>query len=138
MSSRSLVCEMNLDDVAVSGDPAQLRIVVDNLISNAVKFSPAGGRIRVSLGESGGQATLDVCDEGPGISAADRNRIFEPFYQGEAQSVGPLKGTGLGLAIASDYVNAHQGSIEGVDAQCGAHLRVWLPARPAAALRTTA
>ncbi|HEX7952160.1 MAG TPA: ATP-binding protein, partial [Burkholderiales bacterium] len=60
----------------------------------------------------------------------DRNRVFEPFYQGASEYTGPVKGTGLGLAIVREYVSAHQGSVEIIaDGNPGAHLRVVLPSR---------
>jgi two-component system sensor histidine kinase GlrK len=113
-------------------DAEKLRIVIDNLLSNAIRFSPAGGTIGVGMQAEDGQLIIDVTDEGPGISAADQPHIFEPFYQGRAQGSGPVKGTGLGLSIARECVMEHGGSIEVVatHAQRGAHLRVRLPLRP--------
>jgi Signal transduction histidine kinase len=76
----------------------------------------------------GGNLAIDVIDEGPGI-AADRQRVFEPFYQGRIEGSGPVKGSGLGLSIVKEYVAAHGGSVEVVaePGARGAHLRVQLP-----------
>lgn len=134
LAARSLKVSRELDRVSVTGREEQLRVVLENLMSNAIKYSPRGGRIRLALKGRDGRAVLDVQDEGPGIAAEDRERIFEVFYQGRSAD-GPVRGTGLGLAIAKEYVTLHGGTIEAVNEACGAHLRVSLPlhAAPAAA-----
>ena len=111
----------------VSADPEKLRVVLDNLVSNAVKFSPAGGAIRISARVDGAMLQLDVVDQGPGIPVADRTRIFEPFFQGRDEGAGPVRGTGIGLSVVKEYVFGHGGSIEVVDSRNGAHLRVRFP-----------
>jgi len=117
------------DDQSVMADEEKLRIIVDNLVSNAIKFSPPGGRIELVLGRAGGEATLDVIDEGPGIAPDDRDRIFDAFYQGKAAADGYVKGTGLGLSIAREFVLAHGGRIAVVDhPPGGARFHVALPA----------
>ena len=70
---------------------------------------------------------LDVIDSGPGISAQDETRIFEPFYQGIHAQQGSVSGTGLGLSIANRYVLLHHGSISVINSTNGAHFRVSLP-----------
>jgi two-component system, NtrC family, sensor histidine kinase GlrK len=124
---KHLVIEKNVPEVTVAGDREQLRIVLDNLMSNAIKYSPPGGRVQIRLQRQEGHAVIEIHDEGPGISPEDKDRIFEPFYQGSARYDGHVKGTGLGLAIAHEYVRAHLGSIEVADTQSGACLRVRLP-----------
>ncbi|MCW5603284.1 MAG: ATP-binding protein [Burkholderiales bacterium] len=76
-----------------------------------------------------GRLTLDVTDEGPGIALEERDRIFEPFYQGGGQADGLVKGTGIGLSVVKEYVAAHGGSVKalGRDGGPGALLRVVLP-----------
>jgi two-component system sensor histidine kinase GlrK len=103
--------------------------VVDNLISNAMKYTPAGGRIALTTGKDGAFAALDVSDSGPGIPPEEVDNIFEPFYQGRlSPSPGHIKGTGLGLSIAREFVFAHRGSLRLVDDSAGgAHFRVTLP-----------
>jgi signal transduction histidine kinase len=98
--------------------------VVVNLVDNAVRHSPAGGRVSVqaSAGELGG-LRLDVCDEGPGIPPAERELVFQRFSRG-ATSDG---GTGLGLAIARWAVELHGGTVEVVDVRTGCRIRVTLP-----------
>lgn len=125
--SRGLTLDLAVQDVMVSADPEKLRVVLDNLVSNAVKFSPAGGEIRVGARVDGEMLQLDVVDQGPGIPMADRTRIFEPFFQGRDEGAGPVRGTGIGLSVVKEYVFGHGGSIEVVDSRKGAHLRVRLP-----------
>jgi two-component system sensor histidine kinase GlrK len=101
--------------------------VIDNLLTNATKYTPRGGRIRVSLRAAGSCAVLDVEDNGPGVDESETERIFEPFQQGSADYRASVKGTGLGLSIAKEYVEAHDGHIRVVGSSAGAHFRVSVP-----------
>jgi two-component system sensor histidine kinase GlrK len=114
------------------GDAAKLRSVIDNLLGNAVKFTPAGGEIRVLAREQDGLATIDVVDSGNGVPPEEREAIFEAFFRGRAGAFGRAEGTGLGLAIAREFTEAHGGRIEVVAGPRGGHFRVTLPLRPAA------
>jgi len=111
----------------LSADPEKLRVVLDNLLSNAVKFSPDGGTVNVSAGVLDGMLRVDVIDQGPGVPPDERRRIFDPFYQGRHNGAGPVRGTGIGLSVVKEYVFAHGGSVEVLDAPRGAHFRVRLP-----------
>ncbi len=91
-------------------DPFWMEQVVVNILSNAVKFSPAGSSITVSLKETSGDATIRIKDQGPGISADDQRLIFERFKRTKSAAGAP--GTGLGLAIAKELVELHGGSID--------------------------
>ncbi|MCS7235956.1 MAG: ATP-binding protein [Armatimonadota bacterium] len=93
------------------GDPQRVRQVVQNLVHNAVRFSPAGGRVRLQLALRGGWAELAVEDEGPGISPEDLERVFEPFYRAEPSRSRQAGGSGLGLAVVKHLVLAHGGSV---------------------------
>jgi len=128
MLARKLVLQASLDPVTVSGDQEKLRIIVDNLVSNAIKYSPDGSELSVSLSASADDATIDVVDAGPGIPAAEREQVFEAFYQGAPASKGHVRGSGLGLSIAREYAQAHGGDIHVIDSdETGAHLQVVLP-----------
>ncbi|MEQ1569870.1 MAG: HAMP domain-containing sensor histidine kinase [Myxococcota bacterium] len=129
--SRAVRIEADLDPVELVGDGAKLRTVVDNLVSNAIKFSPEGGRVRVSL-RDGSEVVIAVEDEGPGLDPTERERVFEAFVQGKATWMRGVGGTGLGLAIARQYVRAHGGELEVEDAEVGARLVVRLGAGGAA------
>jgi two-component system sensor histidine kinase GlrK len=125
--AKNVSFELDLADVTVSGDREKLRIIFDNLLSNAIKYAPANGKVKVVLRSNDGYAVVDVRDNGPGIDADERERVFEAFYQGRALAKGHIKGSGLGLSIAYEYVKSHSGTIQSLDADTGAHLRVTLP-----------
>ena len=127
VDARSLSVARELGAVSARCDSGKMRTVLDNLLTNAIKYTPEGGRIAVALSVAGGSAVIEVRDSGQGIEPRDRERIFEPFWHGRAPHASSVKGTGLGLSIAKDYVEAHGGSIELVDSREGAHFRVTLP-----------
>lgn len=127
LSAKEIVLRASVASALVSGDAKQLRTVVNNLVDNAIKFTPRSGTIMVSLMAQDGTAVFEIADTGPGVPKSDHDRVFEPFYQGYPQAPGPVKGTGLGLAIAKDHVTAHDGHIEMLDSSVGAHFRVRLP-----------
>jgi two-component system sensor histidine kinase GlrK len=127
IKSGGLRVHTGLDKVNVSGDAEQLRVIVDNLMTNAIKFSPEQGLIQVNLAQREDAIVLDVIDNGPGISSHEKEKIFEAFYQGAASARGFFKGSGLGLAIVQEYVLANRGSIEVVPCAEGAHFRVRFP-----------
>jgi two-component system sensor histidine kinase GlrK len=126
--AKELRLNLDVSDVAVRGSRSQLATVLDNLISNAIKYSPQAGQIRVRACRQDATAVLEVHDDGPGIAAAERERVFEPFYQGRAASGARIKGTGLGLAIAREFLETNGGTIEFLDTSSGARVRAVLPA----------
>lgn len=126
-AARAIRFERKLTPVLVEGDADKLRVVVDNLITNAIKFSPREGVVHVVLEKREGGAVLDVVDEGPGVAAEERERVFEPFFRGTRARRGTVKGSGLGLAIAKEYVLAHRGKIEIIEEGKGGHFRVKIP-----------
>lgn len=91
-------------------DPTGFRHVVENLLSNAAKFSPRGSRIEVTAHAEGGAVVVAVADEGPGVPPGEQERIFERFYQ-RAEHRAARRGTGLGLAIARRYAEAMGGRL---------------------------
>jgi two-component system sensor histidine kinase GlrK len=131
MLARHVRLEASLQPVSVNGDRDKIRTMVDNLVSNAIKYSPEHSTLRVELTEDrgdAGSACIQVTDAGPGIPEAEQERVFEAFYQGKPADQGPLRGTGLGLSIAREYARAHGGDISVVKSdQDGASLRVVLP-----------
>jgi two-component system sensor histidine kinase GlrK len=128
--ARMINFETKLAPVVVAGDAEKIRTVIDNLVSNAIKYSPRSGTIELTLAERDGFAVLDVADHGPGIPLEDRERVFDSFYSGKAPVDGKVKGTGLGLAIAREYALAQAGRIEILDrgdGGRGVRFRLWLP-----------
>lgn len=97
---------------AVPGDRARLAQVVDNFVSNAVKFTGSGGTVTVTTGVTRGHAVLEVSDTGMGIAADELPRLFERFFRSEQAAAKAIPGTGLGLAIARAIVDSHDGTVE--------------------------
>ena len=114
--------------IIVSGDPEALRQVVDNLLVNAIRYTPEGGWVRLDLGIEGNQAVIEIADTGIGIPSEDQERVFERFYRVDKARSRALGGTGLGLSIVKHLVNAHRGSIDLVSTLGeGSRFRVRLP-----------
>jgi two-component system sensor histidine kinase GlrK len=108
-------------------DREKMASAIGNLLSNAIRFSPQGGLVRLVLQDDAGRACLDVIDQGPGVAEADRDRVFEPFYRGERQPTDTVRGTGIGLSIVHEYIGAHGGRVQLLPARNGAHFRIELP-----------
>ncbi len=96
-------------DCLVPGDEKALHILLENLVENAVKYSPEGGRVDVSLSVSELHAVLTVSDNGPGIAPNDEPHVFDRFYRSTHTDV---EGSGLGLAISREIARRHGASIE--------------------------
>lgn len=117
----------DLDPVTL--DESLLRLILGNLISNAVKYSPDKGTIRIKAAREGGQVRVEIADEGIGIPAEDQPHLFEAFHR--ATNVGEISGTGLGLLLVKRCVGIHQGDISfESEAGRGTTFRVRLPVDP--------
>ncbi len=96
----------------VMGDRDRLEQVVVNLLDNAIKYTPAGGKVSISAADLGGEVRVDVSDTGIGIPEDDISRIFERFYRVDKARSRALGGTGLGLAIVKHIIQGHNGRLE--------------------------
>jgi two-component system, OmpR family, phosphate regulon sensor histidine kinase PhoR len=116
------------DPLVVLGDETSLTSVVTNLLSNAIGYSDEGGTVRLSLWRQDGQVVLECADEGLGISASDRERLFTEFFRSTNRAALDRPGTGLGLTITKRVVERHGGRIE-VESELGvgSTFRVFLP-----------
>ena len=122
--------DVQVDDVTLVADRGKIRLILENLVSNAVKYSPKGGTIYLRARASAAHLVLDVADSGPGIPPPEREHIFEAFYTGRAAKTSAIKGTGIGLSVVLEFVSAHGGSVEIIDGQFpGAHFRITMPIR---------
>lgn len=110
---KHLDCEITISPCYVKGDRVRLRQIIDNVVSNAIKFTPAGGTIAIRLRVEEGFAILRVEDTGIGFSANFGNKLFEPFVQQDPGGNGTRGGLGLGLSISRKLAELHQGSLSG-------------------------
>jgi two-component system OmpR family sensor kinase len=113
------------EPATIVGDGARLRQVVDNLLVNAVRHTPAGTPIEVALGKDGDSVLISVADHGFGIPESERKSIFEPFNRMERSRSRATGGEGLGLAIVATIVQAHDGEV-GVAETNGGGARFWV------------
>ncbi len=127
VQSGQLQVALSLEKVHVTVDRERLRVIVDNLFTNAVKFSPQNAVISIELQVENSQAILTIQDQGPGIPDQEKERVFEAFFQGSTQANAQYTGTGLGLAIASDYAKAIGAILTLEASDQGARFRVTLP-----------
>ncbi len=104
-----ITAERRLAAAEIHGDPRWLHQVITNLLTNALKFTPAGGRVTIEAGSAGAQAMLTVTDTGTGIPADELPRIFDRFWRGRQAS--PISGSGIGLAVAAELTRAHGGQL---------------------------
>lgn len=108
----ALVIDLPAEPVRALGDPVRISQILDNLLSNALKFSPSGRRVTVAVAHDDAGPSLAVADEGPGIAAEERERMFQKFTQLSARPTAGEHSSGLGLAIVHAQVAALGGSIE--------------------------
>jgi two-component system sensor histidine kinase GlrK len=129
--SQRVRLDVRIEDVTLIADRSKVRLILENLVSNAVKYSPKGGTIHLRARTAGELLELDVADSGPGIPVEDRAHVFEAFYTGRASKSSAVKGTGIGLSVVLEFVSAHGGSVQIVDGEFpGAHFRITMPSRP--------
>ncbi|RZJ09788.1 MAG: HAMP domain-containing histidine kinase [Rubrivivax sp.] len=110
-------------------DSEKLGVALSNLLVNAVRFSPPGGAITLTLGREPRRVWIDCVDTGPGVAPEDVKRIFDPFYQGRNQAPGARHGSGIGLSIVREIVQAHGGTCRLLPSERGAHFRIAIPHR---------
>jgi len=128
-ASAEIELSTSLAPVEVEGNADHLKVIVDNLLSNAVRYARCGGEVDVDLHVDQGIAVLDVRDNGPGIRDEDAPHVFDWFYTGRQPAGSMVAGTGMGLAIAQEYAQQHGGQIQLVPSAAGAHFRLTLTER---------
>ncbi len=110
---KRITLELDLRDEGLCRiDPDRICQVLDNLISNAIKFSPTDTVVTISLNGDRNEVAVSVADQGPGVTKEDQKRMFRDFQKLAARPTGDEKSTGLGLAIAKRIVEAHHGVLE--------------------------
>lgn len=106
-----VVVDDRAPDVLVNAAPIAAKVALANILDNAVKFSPAGGEVRIAVAASEDEAIITVSDAGPGVSPDEAERLFQPFYRGKASRSTGVPGVGLGLAISRVLVQRQGGRI---------------------------
>ena len=121
-------------DLAIALDANRMERVIDNLVSNAIKYTPAGGEVRVTVGHENGQVLIRVSDTGLGIPAEDLPHLFDAFYRVKLETHWQKEGTGLGLSVVKAVVEQHGGEVA-VESELGkgSTFTVKLPSPPGAA-----
>jgi signal transduction histidine kinase len=124
-----VIVEGDPDRVLAVGDPAELDILVTNLVTNAMKYSPSDSAVTLSLSRDGDEVCFSCSDHGIGIAPDDQAMLFREFFRSDSADVKAQAGTGLGLTIVDRIVTRHAGRIE-VDSALGrgSTFRVYLPA----------
>lgn len=126
--SRKIKIDLNCSDLQLECDKQKIGIIIDNLLSNAIKFSPLESCIKIHAEQIDQFIQVDIIDNGIGIDMVDRDKVFEPFYQGRSMPDSHIRGTGLGLSIAREYALAHGGNLKLIEhIGQGAHFRLTLP-----------
>ncbi len=118
---------LDVSPASIDADGEKLRTVFDNLVGNALKFTPEGGKISLVLKDEQESVRVEVIDNGPGVPPDERRSIFDTFFRGRAKSGGRVEGSGLGLAIAREFVQAHGGTIGVASDGGGSRFSVVLP-----------
>jgi two-component system sensor histidine kinase KdpD len=124
-----IVVELDPDAPPVRVDAGQIERVIANLIENALRFSPPGSPVVVRAEHGATELRIHVVDRGPGVAAAERNAIFEPFHRGHPG------GSGLGLAIARGFAEANGGRVWAQEDPVGGHFVLALATAPRPAVR---
>ncbi|PWW32705.1 MULTISPECIES: sensor histidine kinase [Paenibacillus] len=111
-SKKKLDIDLDMQEILVNADEDQLAQVWTNLLTNAIKFTPSGGRISISLTKCGNESTIRITDTGIGIADEDALLIFQRFYKSDKARNRSQEGSGLGLAIVQKIIALHQGQID--------------------------
>lgn len=130
LDSKKIHIVLDVKAIDFVADRDKMRIIISNIFSNALKFSPHDGKILIKLGISRYKLHLLIADQGPGIAADQKVHIFTEFYNQPVPEDWKIKGSGLGLSLVKDYVAAHRGQIKILDADkqyCGANFLLIFP-----------
>jgi len=130
LKRKQITINNTIGDVTIYSNTKQLKVILDNIISNAIKYTKTSGTISISGTINEEHLTLNIVDQGPGISDDMKERVFEAFYQGPAPIESQVKGSGLGLTIVKELLMRLNGEIiiKDSDGQhCGANIEITLP-----------
>jgi len=111
-AEKGIAFEQDLEPALVEGEPRRLEQILANLLSNALRYTDAGGRVEVRVAQAQGRAALEVRDTGIGIADEDQQHVFTRFWRGEKSRSRATGGAGIGLSIVRELVRAHGGAVE--------------------------
>ncbi|HSI24931.1 MAG TPA: HAMP domain-containing sensor histidine kinase [Methylotenera sp.] len=127
IANKKISVEVYADNIFIQKNTEKLRNILDNLISNAVKFTPKHGKITLTANQTKSTLTIAVADTGPGIAENNKYVLFEPFYRGNQLHTGLVSGSGLGLFIAKEAANSLNGVLKLATSEVGAHFILTVP-----------
>ena len=127
IANKKININFNIENIVIQKNTETLRSILDNLISNAVKFTPENGEIGISASQTKSTMTIAVKDTGPGIAENNKYALFEPFYRGNQPNTGLVSGSGLGLFIAKEASNTLGGVLSLAPCEVGAHFILTIP-----------
>jgi two-component system sensor histidine kinase GlrK len=135
LKAAKIQLKLDVEDIVITADRDKMRTVLDNLLSNSVKFTPTDGIVTIRAKSTPASFMLEFADTGPGIPHDETPRIFEAFFQGTQEQGGHIAGTGIGLSVVLECIQAHDGSVELVntDEFSGAHFQIHIPQKREAA-----
>jgi len=125
--AREVAIKLDVPRLSVNADREKLAVILDNLLSNAIDFSPPQAVVQMKAERHGSGVVIECIDQGPGVATEDATRIFDPFFQGRRQPDRERRGSGVGLSIVREYVLAHGGQVALLPSARGAHFRIELP-----------
>lgn len=111
IKSKSLTIKCNTSPLSIFSNKKQLSVILDNVLSNAIKYSPPSGAITITYSTNKDNLTINIVDQGPGIDSSLTDKVFDAFYQGKAPENSQIKGSGLGLTIVKELLLRLNGSI---------------------------
>lgn len=127
LEARQLALKLNYPIGYARIDREKVIVILDNLLSNAIDFSPDGAAIRLEVTRQDGKLRFECIDGGPGVAPEDRERIFDPFVQGRNKAPSPRQGSGVGLSIVRELAAAMAGRVSLLESPAGAHFCVEIP-----------
>jgi two-component system, NtrC family, sensor histidine kinase GlrK len=125
--NKKLIIKTDFSLSSLLADESKLLIIMDNILSNAIKYTPTDGLITIRTKQDLHWQLIEVIDTGPGLSTTDKVQLFEPFYQGNTIHHGLVNSSGLGLSIAKNLIEEHHGAIELAETITGAHFIIRIP-----------
>ena len=127
---KKIILNQTIGNVFIVSNRKQMAVILDNILSNAIKYSPDGGTIEISTALANQQLQILINDQGVGIPPEEQDKIFDAFYQGPPPKNSAIKGSGLGLTIVKELLLRLNGSIELISPQgnqTGTHMKITLP-----------